>query len=305
MRLGVFERFCDEAFFEHDFETRHRHTKNHVTPEQAWRMASPDQMLELIRTGALRRDDFDVIASGTGSRGQEFHDMRNVMDAKAVTEAIQSGASLRLFNIHRRFPEVDAARRSLAGIFGAYCFVNGYLTPCDRQGFNPHYDAHEVFILQVSGRKRWTVFHSQPDDPALPLRHQKFDSARHRAGEEIETFNVGPGDVLYIPRGRFHAARALDDVGSFHLTFGVEVNTWTTAVLDMLESLADRELSLRKAIVPGRGPDPEAGRDVLTALKALSEDPEQARRIEGALLKARASDAHMPSKEHLARSFKF
>ena len=34
--------------------------------------------------------------------------------------------------------------------------INAYITPPENQGFAAHYDTHDVFVLQVSGSKRWT-----------------------------------------------------------------------------------------------------------------------------------------------------
>lgn len=35
---------------------------------------------------------------------------------------------------------------------------NAYLTPPGSQGFAPHYDDIDAFILQLEGRKRWSLY---------------------------------------------------------------------------------------------------------------------------------------------------
>ena len=37
--------------------------------------------------------------------------------------------------------------------------ANTYLTPAGAQGFSPHYDDVEVFILQTEGSKHWRLYH--------------------------------------------------------------------------------------------------------------------------------------------------
>ena len=45
--------------------------------------------------------------------------------------------------------------------------ANVYLTPAGAQGFAPHYDDIEAFVLQLEGRKRWRVYKPPTDDELL------------------------------------------------------------------------------------------------------------------------------------------
>ena len=36
--------------------------------------------------------------------------------------------------------------------------IASYLTPANSQGFAPHYDDIEAFVLQLEGRKHWRVY---------------------------------------------------------------------------------------------------------------------------------------------------
>ncbi len=42
-----------------------------------------------------------------------------------------------------------------------------YLTPAGTQGFAPHWDDIEAFVLQLEGSKRWKVY-PPPDGNQLP-----------------------------------------------------------------------------------------------------------------------------------------
>ena len=42
--------------------------------------------------------------------------------------------------------------------FGCFVGSNAYLTPPNSQGFAPHYDDIEAFILQVEGKKHWRLY---------------------------------------------------------------------------------------------------------------------------------------------------
>ena len=46
--------------------------------------------------------------------------------------------------------------------------TNMYLTPPGTQGFAPHYDDVEVFILQLEGKKHWRVYEPRTAQETLP-----------------------------------------------------------------------------------------------------------------------------------------
>ncbi|WP_236595498.1 cupin domain-containing protein, partial [Mycobacterium paraintracellulare] len=49
--------------------------------------------------------------------------------------------------------------------------VNAYVTPPDATGFAPHYDPHDVLVLQIRGSKTWHVSTGAPvPPPARPSR---------------------------------------------------------------------------------------------------------------------------------------
>jgi hypothetical protein len=72
-----------------------------------------------------------------------------------------------------------------------------------------------VIALQVHGRKSWQSF-------GIPVPHPIEQPSRSVAdGRKAEWEDtLGPGDVLYLPRGEIHVAE-LGDVNSVHLTIGL------------------------------------------------------------------------------------
>ena len=86
-----------------------------------------------------------------------------------------------------------------------------------------HADSHDVTVLGVSGEKRWTVC-SPPDGGAwTALPWEARTNLLQRCGTpdtaalDCRIFTVREGDLLYIPRGHAHLARAAAQ-GSAHLT---------------------------------------------------------------------------------------
>ena len=216
-----------------------------------------------------------------------------------LSALFSAGSTLVLQGLHRMWPPVIEFCQQLAADLGHPVQANAYVTPPQNQGFDAHYDVHDVFVLQVAGRKRWSV-HS-PVHPA-PLRDQPWTDRRddvRRAAEQEPVLErvLEPGDALYLPRGYLHSATALGGV-SVHLTLGV--HTWTRyAVAEELVALALQRLAeeddVRASLPLGTdlaadGVDADlVGKRLRAALESLDADDVAQR------LRARRRDAQRPA----------
>lgn len=126
--------------------------------------------------------------------------------------------------------------------------ANLYVTPRRAQGFSPHYDTHEVFVLQLEGAKRWHVYGSAAPLPLDDATSPAF--AREALGPPELILTLREGDALYIPRGHVHEA-ATSDAPSMHLTVGVHVFRWADLVAEVLASVARQNRRFREALPPG------------------------------------------------------
>jgi hypothetical protein len=157
-------------------------------------------------------------------------------------------------------------------------FAKAYASP-PGAGFALHADAHDVFVLQIEGRKRWR-FSAEPAI-ASPLAAMKVESGRvvhvhPRAGETVrddrgaplsppsisalEERVLGPGDVLYLPAGAWHETSAIEA-------------SLALSVSPPLERASDAVLALASALL--RGPEwraPIAGPDAVRDLEARLDD---------------------------------
>jgi ribosomal protein L16 Arg81 hydroxylase len=135
---------------------------------------------------------------------------------------------------------------TLENHFSHAVHANAYLTPGDSPGFTPHYDTHDVFVLQIAGRKRWRLF-----EPPLTLPHrgQPFTPLGYVPPPAILELDLKPGDLLYLPRGYVHAAETLRG-HSAHVTIGVTVYTWVDLIAEFAASAKDIA-AFRRALPPG------------------------------------------------------
>ena len=125
-----------------------------------------------------------------------------VSDSKLVA-LFGDGATIVLQALHRVWPPIIDFVGALAAELGHPVQANAYVTPPQNQGFDDHYDVHDVFVLQIAGTKRW---HVHAPVHADPLRDQPWNdhaaAVRERAAQEPLLDEVlHPGDVLYLPRG--------------------------------------------------------------------------------------------------------
>ncbi|MEG7364412.1 cupin domain-containing protein, partial [Pseudomonas citronellolis] len=119
------------------------------------------------------------------------------------------------------------------------------------RGFDAHYDVHDVFILQVSGEKHWTV-HPPVHEHPLPsqpwTQHREAIAARVDDEPVIDTV-LSAGDALYLPRGWVHSARS-QEATSIHLTVGVSALTSLDVVSAVIDTLA-ADVEFRKSLPMG------------------------------------------------------
>ena len=216
---------------------------------------SPAAVDELIGRRGLRTPfirlahEGDVLAPGrftaSGGFGAEVSDQ--VSSDKVLAE-FAAGATIVLQGLHRMWPPLVDFTRRLVDEIGHPAQVNAYVTPPSSQGFSPHYDTHDVFVLQVSGEKRWVIHAPVHPDP---LKDQVWTDHRAAvaaagAGEPVIDRVLRPGDALYLPRGWIHSATALGDT-SIHLTVGMAAYT-RADVVDTLLSLVGDSPALRASL---------------------------------------------------------
>lgn len=175
----------------------------------------------------------------------KYPDLRLALDGKVLDERenenlikwCQEGATLIIDKLHKLIPEISNFISEVKYELGYGAQVNAYCSWPGRQGFSSHYDTHEVFILQVDGRKKWHVF---TDTVKYPLPDQKSASLPPPEGEPYLSCTLNPGDVLYIPRGHWHYAIALDEP-SLHLTLGVHSKTGVDFLEWLVSELRQKE----------------------------------------------------------------
>jgi len=209
-------------------------------------LLSVDDVDELVAERGLRTPFFRTVKAGSGlapplrtvtAGGRR---LGGVVDPTVVHGQHADGATLVLNALHRTHPPVARFCRRLASELGHPTQCNAYVTPGGgAQGFDFHHDTHDVFVLQVSGRKRWIV-HEPVLRLPLPSQSRAGADLVPEGAEPLLDVELEAGDALYLPRGYVHAAVTTDE-HSVHLTVGVLSTTWNDVLADAVALAADDE----------------------------------------------------------------
>jgi hypothetical protein len=200
---------------------------------------TPDKFAEVMSWGALNRL-LDMTAIWSSQSLQLALDCRMVPPERycrrgldragraawqplpaLVRGLLRQGASVLLNDVDTLSPGLRQLAGLLEGALGARVQINLYCSWHERQAFPSHFDSHDVFALQIAGEKRWTVYQGRFDQPIAHPSFKTLGQAYHdqAKGDVQATFDLRPGDLLYVPRGQYHDALATG-AASIHLAVG-------------------------------------------------------------------------------------
>jgi hypothetical protein len=226
-------------------------------------LLSLDDVDRILATTAPRVPAFRMVKDGkplppsayTRSGRVGSQPLDDLADPGKVFDQFAGGATIVLQSLHRSWAPLTAFCRSLELFFTHPVQVNAYLTPPASRGLGVHHDTHDVFVLQVHGRKLWQVW-----DAAVPfpLAHQKKlpPGAESPSETPLIEAELAPGDCLYVPRGFRHAARTAE-TASLHLTVGMLTYNWNELLRQVVE-LATEEAWFREGLPVGFADEPGA-----------------------------------------------
>lgn len=152
-----------------------------------------------------------------------------------VYRRLGEGASLQFRKMERFLPAGSPLARLYRDVqlklqhpgVSLSCFV----TPPGAELLGAHFDETEVFTLQIAGRKRWRFFAEHVPEGRGPFPGQ--------LGEPVQDVVLGPGDLLYHPRGQVHEVTCEGET-SFSVPIVIDPLTWRTLLDQLVERLESR-----------------------------------------------------------------
>jgi 50S ribosomal protein L16 3-hydroxylase len=233
---SVFPRTGWSGFFHRYWPHKPLHAKGPLS-----RLRDLDDLSSLGGIAALAVRSQMELKAMLPSKSADHNELK--ITAGDIFSAFDSGATIACNSLHRWHPAVrqwtELLSLALTGNKGiGVC--NAYITP-EGLGVPMHFDDHEILVMQLAGRKKWTFA------PNLQVRYPTSNSGRMLT-EEVRRYASGPmlqempkpnrsvtmtpGTVLFLPRGYWHETDASEL--SISLTFGFRTPCWAELLTEKL-----------------------------------------------------------------------
>jgi Cupin superfamily protein len=163
-----------------------------------------EDLCNVFETTKLFNQDVKVFLAGDKIPSIFYCDREDIVSNLQLVDFYSKGGTLVLHGAERFSPILNSINNRIADFFGVRMHVNCYLTPVGSSGAGFHVDDHDVFIMQVTGKKIWKV-----------ANEYLLDNY-----SKIKLIEVNFGDFLYIKKGVWHTTETHQHY-SMHITFGL------------------------------------------------------------------------------------
>jgi lysine-specific demethylase/histidyl-hydroxylase NO66 len=192
-------------------------------------------------------------------------------DVAAIGRDFADGYTIVLENVQRYVRAIASLAHSIDVELNFATQVNAYFTPPQSQGFVAHFDDHDALIVQLQGSKIWHLYEGIDVAPHNMWRHESI--AAEQLPEPVDV-RLETGDVLYVPRGRVHAAESTSEL-SVHLTVGLHAPTLVLLATRMLNALNNSDDEIHAQLPPRFLSDPQVRAGLGAFARQLAEALEQ------------------------------
>jgi hypothetical protein len=235
----VLDPLSVETFLDEIWAKNHHHISRDCPGYFDGLLPGPSTVDTLLK--AFRHEPSAIrMARGKDKKGPESYRLADgSLDVAAVRTDFANGYTTVLDGVEQYLRPVGTLARALEVELNFATQVNAYVTPPQSTGLVPHYDDHDVLILQLQGSKTWHLYVGADRRPREIQRDgdKAVDLASLPAPTDLL---LEAGDVLYVPRGRVHAAEANAEQ-SIHLTIGIHAPTVLMLAVGALYSQSFRD----------------------------------------------------------------
>lgn len=198
----------------------------HLAPLGQW-----DGLSQILAAGGA-----DIVV-GTGGQQREGPAPTTIDAARQV---LSEGFTIGIRHAEKHDTSLSELAAQFREAFAAPIDIHLYCTPANHRGFGWHYDAEEVFVLQLRGSKEWSL-RKNTVNPWPLVESLPADMQYEREIMPLSKCLLAAGDWLYIPGGYWHKTEARGEE-SVSLSVGVQAQT----AMDLFDFLRPRLLeSLR------------------------------------------------------------
>ncbi|MFH8591613.1 cupin domain-containing protein [Streptomyces rimosus] len=276
--VSLAERLGRDTFPARVLHRDYRHVPGALSEQETGALCSFDTLNDLLATHRLEPPRLRLSAGGE-MLAQHRYAVPVVTRRSTVWQRIHpaelherlaDGASLVVDAIDELHAPIGALAQELEGWLRTHVQVNAYASWTATEGFGTHWDDHDVIVVQITGAKRWKLFGPTRTAPM----YRDVAEPEQPPPNPVADLVLHPGDVLYLPRGWWHAVTADQGSASLHLTCGLGTHTGADLIRWLSDELraSDR---VRSDLPVHRSADEQS--DYLAALgkevAAVLEDP--------------------------------
>ncbi|MEU3599607.1 cupin domain-containing protein [Streptomyces sp. NPDC006798] len=242
--LSLATHLGQENFLAGVLHRRHLHIPGAVSAPQ--NLLTWDQVNDIISTHRLEPPRMRLMVGGemvplhryteavTTRRNTVWHRVHPAQ----LHECLDEGASLVLDSMDEISQPIGSLAVELERLLRAPVQTNVYASVRALPGFKIHWDAHDVIVIQLDGKKHWKIY--GPTRPA-PLYRDVADP-EEPAEPPLDEVVLEPGDLLYVPRGWWHSVAATEGTPSLHATFGLRPATGAQLLEWIADALREEEV---------------------------------------------------------------
>jgi ribosomal protein L16 Arg81 hydroxylase len=252
-----------------DFLSQVYHREHRVFPGAAEKIRALfgwDDLNEILETHHLRSPQLRLSRDGKQLPEAAYMEARIArrgrrrvrIDPVRLRAALHAGHTIALRYVDEMHPGLsrlsEAFERRLLSDFE----FNLYASWTPTGGFNAHWDDHDVFAIQLQGRKRWRIFGRNEFS-----MHPRDSAMGTPPAEAVDDLVLSPGDVLFLPRGYWHDP-VTEEGPSLHITGSIPCTTGLDLVRWLLDQLREDEALCAELLRFG---DPEGPQEVLRKVR--------------------------------------
>lgn len=236
-----------QTFLDTVWSARHHHVERSHAGYFDGLLPAPSIVDDLLERFRAEPSAVRLVKEGARTKGGAgYRRAQGSLDTARIRADFADGYTIVFDGVERYVHTVAALSAAIEVELNFPTQVNAYLTPPHSTGLGPHHDDHDVLILQVRGGKSWRVYEGADVAPCELRREAAVETKALPPPAEL---HLNAGDVLYLPRGRIHAARTASEP-SVHLSVGIHAPTVLMLAIGALHSLSGRDDRLNARLPP-------------------------------------------------------
>ncbi len=208
---------------------------------------SIEQVDHVLDVSRPRGNSLRVVKNQEPLLPAKYENPDGSLNLNQLYAAYADGYTIVINEIDRFWHPFKTFCQNMSAFLSHHTVANMYLTPKNEKALLPHYDTHDVYVLQIHGKKHWRLYDAPQQTPLLNSYQPIFKREQLSNPQEL---TLHAGDLMYMPRGLPHDAYTTDE-SSLHITIGAYPPQWVDLLTKSIQQLAYKHYELRKALPVG------------------------------------------------------